>query len=88
MYNSDGVIFIVSLYFIAKRLIAFNSFECLLAQLYFLMESTLNKIVYTKYSIIKYIRSYAHKLSMIKQNILLNVNFSKEFIYKVNKDKN
>ena len=48
-------------------------------------EDAVNKIIYTKYSFIQYIRSYAHKLSMIKENMLLDMNISHNLIYKANK---
>jgi hypothetical protein len=47
-----------------------------------LVDKAINKIIYTKYSFVQYIRSYAGKLSKAKENILLSLNFPCEFIYK------
>lgn len=50
-----------------------------------LINKSTTKIIYTKYSFLQYIRSYAHKLSIAKRDILLSINVPEEIIYKVNK---
>ena len=51
-----------------------------------LMNKTISKIIYTKYSFLQYIRSYAHKLSLAKHDILLSINVLEEDIYKIHKN--
>lgn len=50
-----------------------------------LVDKSICKIIYTKYSFLQYIRSYAHKLSIGKQNILLSIDIANENIYKIHK---
>lgn len=50
-----------------------------------LVDKAICKIIYTKYSFLQYIRSYAHKLSIGKRDILLSIDIASEDIYKIHK---